>query len=90
MSGTHFYITLPSNASSDIFPDNKTTSYRVKLPQAISLSDEWEVGLYSINYPRTWYTLDNNFDTHIYTSDQSGLFSATIIDYGFYEKCLIW
>ena len=85
MSGTHFYLTLPSNASSDIFPDNKTTSYRVKLPQAINLSGEWEVGLYSINYPRTWYTLDNNFDTHIYTCDQSGLFSTTIIDYGFYE-----
>ena len=85
MSGTHFYLTLPSNASSDIFPDNKTTSYRVKLPQAINLSGEWEVGLYSINYPRTWYTLGNNFDTHIYTSDRSGLFSATIIYYGFYE-----
>ena len=85
MSGTHFYLTLPSNASSDIFPDNKTTSYRVKLPQAINLRGEWEVGLYSINYPRTWYTLGNNFDTHIYTSDQSGLFSTTIIDYGFYE-----
>jgi hypothetical protein len=86
MSGTHFYLTLPSNTSSDIFPDNKTTSYRVKLPQAINLSGEWEVGLYSINYPRTWYTLSNkNFDTHIYTSDQSGLFSVTIIDYGFYE-----
>ena len=84
MSGTHFYLTLPSNASSDIFPDNKTTSHRVKLPQAINLSGEWEVGLYSINYPRTWYTL-SNFDTHIYTSDQSGLFSTTIIDYGFYE-----
>ncbi|CAB3996273.1 Hypothetical predicted protein [Paramuricea clavata] len=84
MSGTHFHLTLPSNASSDIFPDNKTTSYRIKLPQAINLSGEWEVGLYSINYPRTWYTL-GNFDTHIYTSDQSGLFSTTIIDYGFYE-----
>ena len=37
MSRTHFYLTLPSNASSDMFPDNKTTSYRVKLPQTIDL-----------------------------------------------------
>ena len=29
MSGTHFYLTLPSNASLDVFPDNKTTEYRV-------------------------------------------------------------
>ena len=41
----------------DIFPDNKTTSYRVKLPHTINLNGEWEVGLYSISYPNTWYTL---------------------------------
>ena len=45
MSGTHFYLTLRSNASSDVFPDNKTTSYRVKLPQTIDLEGNWEVGL---------------------------------------------
>ena len=37
MSGTHFYLTLPSNASLNEFPNNKTTSYRVKLPQSIDL-----------------------------------------------------
>ena len=37
MSGTHFYLTLPSNASLDVFPDNKTTSYGGKLPQSIDL-----------------------------------------------------
>ncbi len=31
MSGTHFYLPLPSNASMDICPDNKTTEYRVSL-----------------------------------------------------------
>ena len=36
MSGTHFYLTLPSNASLNEFPNNKT-SYRVKLPQSIDL-----------------------------------------------------
>ena len=57
MSGTHFYLTLPSNASLNEFPNNKTTSYRVKLPQSIDLEGVWEVGLYSISYPNTWYTL---------------------------------
>jgi hypothetical protein len=53
MSETHFYLTLPSNASLDVFPDNKTGSYRVKLPHPIDLNGNWEVGLYSISYPNT-------------------------------------
>ena len=86
MSGTHFYITLPSNASLDIFPDNKTTSYRVKLPHTINLNGEWEVGLYSISYPNTWYTLrDNNKDTRIYYKDKDGFYSVIDLNYGHYE-----
>ncbi len=85
MSGTHFYLTLPSNASLDTFPDNKTTSYRVKLPQNIDLEGSWEVGLYSITYPNTWYTLQDNFDTHVYYADRSGTFSTVHVSYGYYE-----
>ena len=42
MSGTHFYLTLPSNSSVGIFLDNKMTSYCVKLPQTIDLDGNWE------------------------------------------------
>lgn len=56
MSGTHFYLMLPSNASPDVYPDTKTGySYRVKLQQ-VYLHGNWEVGLYSIFYPNTRYT----------------------------------
>ena len=85
MNGSHFYLTLPSNASIDIFPNNKSSTYRVKLPQPIDLNGEWEVGLYSITYPNTWYTLKRGFDTHIYHADQSGLFSTAFIAYGYYN-----
>jgi hypothetical protein len=86
MSGTHFYLTLPSNASLGVFPDNKTTEYRVKLPQPIALDGNWEVGLYSIFYPNTWYTLRNiNAETHFYCDDGSGFYSTVDMDYGFYE-----
>ena len=67
MSGSHFYVTLPSNASLDVFPDNKTGSYHVKLPQTIDLHGDWKVGLYSISYSNTWYTLPNH-ENHIYYS----------------------
>ena len=86
MSGTHFYLTLPSNASLDVFPDNKTTSYRVKLPQSIDLEGNWEVGLYSVSYPNTWYTLQKGSDTHIFYADKSGVFQQAITDYGYYQS----
>ena len=59
MSGTHFYITLPSNASLNELPNNKTTNYCVKLPQSIDLEGIWEVGLYSIpiQTPGTHYKM---------------------------------
>ena len=87
MSGPHFYLTLPSNASLDVFPDNKTTEYHVQLPQSIDLEGDWETGVYSISYPYTWYTLrDVNADTHFYCDEGSGLFSTVKMDYGFYTS----
>ena len=66
MTGTHFYLTLPSNASSDVYPDNKIGSYRVKLPQTIDLEGNWEVGLYPITYSNTWYTLQDQPLSHVH------------------------
>ena len=86
MSGTHFYLTLPSNGSLNEFPNNKTTSYRVKLPQSIDLEGVWEVGLYSISYPNTWYTLQKGVDTHLFYADRTGLFQQAIMDYGYYQS----
>ena len=83
MSGTHFYLTLPSNSSLNVFPDNKTSSYRVKLPQAIDLNGDWEVGLYSISFPSTWYTLQNH-ENHIYYTVDGFIFQTAIVDYGYY------
>ena len=76
MSGTHFYPILPSNASLSTFANNTTTNYWMKLP--------WEVGLYSITYPHTWYNLQDQ-DSHIYYSDEGYLFLTLIVNYGYYE-----
>ena len=84
MSGPHFYLTLPSNASLDVFPDNKTTEYHVQLPQSIDLEGDWEAGVYSISYPHTWYTLRNTIaDTHFYYVNGSWP-SVVTIKYGYY------
>ena len=83
----HFYLTLPSNASTDIFPDNKTTGYRIKLPETINLEGDWEVGVYSIIYPNSWYTIaDDNDDRNMYFGFPPHGFATSIgFDYGYYE-----
>ena len=87
MSGSHFYLTLPSNASMDAFPDNKTTGYRVQLPQDVNLEGEWEVGLYSVTYPNTWYTVQRAPPGHfIYYKMPKALFSGVSFQHGHYTS----
>ena len=55
----------------DVFPNNKIGSYHVKFPQTFDLNGEWEVGLYSISYPNTWYTLQKQ-QNHVYYTKNAG------------------
>ena len=47
------YLTLPSNTL-DVTETNKTNSYRVQLPEPVSLDGRWEVALVDIQYPFSW------------------------------------
>ena len=49
-----FQITLPSNASMELFPDNDASEYVTRLCKEISLTGDWEAALIDIQYPRTW------------------------------------
>ena len=48
-----FYVMLPSNANTNLFPTNSESYYRVALPRQIHLKDEedWEVALHHVIYP---------------------------------------
>ena len=48
-----FYVILPSNANTNLFPTNSASYYRVALPRQIHLPDEedWKVGLHHVIYP---------------------------------------
>lgn len=52
-----FSIVLPSNSSLDIFKDNTTSAFTVKLPGEVRLSGLWEVGLAEIHFPHTFLHL---------------------------------
>jgi hypothetical protein len=63
-----FYVTLPCNASSWVYPQNRISSYTTRLPKAINLKGPWQVGLAEIEYPRSWYSF----------SDKEGYFTLNI------------
>ena len=47
-------LSLPSTASSRIYPDNTPSKFKVKLAKEIYLLEsEWEVALSSISFPST-------------------------------------
>ena len=50
--GHGFYLTLPSESSKDLFPENNASEYNVRLPHWIDLKGNWEIGLHSIAYTR--------------------------------------
>jgi len=55
MDRNHFYVTLLSNASQDIYPENKIAAFTTQLAQPIRLdpSEIWEVGLSELSYSVT-------------------------------------
>ena len=50
--GQGFYLTLPSESSKDLFPQNNASEYTIRLPHWIYLKGNWEIGLHSIGYTR--------------------------------------
>ena len=57
-----FQISLPSNASMKLYPENRANSYKTKLYKALDLSpsEDYEVALVDILYPQNW---PNMFET---------------------------
>ena len=45
MESNGFYVTLPSNSSIDIYPNNTLTKYIVRLPRTLYLKEGFEVAL---------------------------------------------
>lgn len=51
---TNFVYYLMSNASLNVFPDNKPQHFKTLLPSPLFLEGEWEVGLSTIIYAHNW------------------------------------
>lgn len=49
-----FYLTLPSNGASEVYPSNRPTRYRTDLNLNKNLLSGWEVGLSQIQFTHNW------------------------------------
>jgi hypothetical protein len=56
----NFYVTLPSNASRQQFPQNMQSNYTVLMPTPLDFAGEWEVALTEIHYPKSWRNIFEN------------------------------
>ena len=82
-----FCVTLPSNSSTQYFPDNKTSNFVTKLSRTLQLDGEWEVGLAEIDYPHTWYNIrEGKNSVEIYVPDKWAQEGS--IQPGYYEKVI--
>ena len=54
------YLTLPSNSSLKFFPNNKAGHFITKLPQTLTLGDDYEVGLAEIQFSNNYQNITNN------------------------------
>ena len=61
-----FYVTLPSNASMNAFPNNSQANYTTLLPKSIELHDKYQVGLAEISYTQS---ISSNIGSCIITQD---------------------
>lgn len=74
-----FFVTLPASASSQEFPNNTNSKFRVRLPQKLHLSlNNWEVSLSNIHFPNKFHNITkgeikvkHSIDGEIYTKKVS-------------------
>lgn len=79
-----FYLTLPSNSSQVVFPDNKLNSYKVKLQKPLPITQgKWEVCLSEIQFPKTWYNVANAW-MKVHTAHNSPL--NILLKNGYYRS----
>lgn len=71
MKEDSFFITLMSNSSTQIFVDNKTSSFTVLLPEKITLNGKWCVALAEMHY---------NFNFFNITSENNGIYVKKKVD----------
>ena len=65
-----FYVTWRSDANPEEFPDNTSTAFKARLPQALNFKDDaWEVVLSNLCLPDDGFTTNWLLDSQDFGSD---------------------
>lgn len=85
-----FYLTLVSNSSMKYYPDNRTNSFTVHLPQYITLNGSWKVALVEIHYPFTFFNITNHNNSVLvrYSSDDGDDTHVAKLETGCYDNII--
>ena len=83
MAADDFYLVLPSNSSTSMYPNNTLAQFVTNLPRRVSLSGEWECGLTEIHYPHDWYNVRN---ARLTIAHGDSLDTDRHIDDGYYDS----
>ena len=81
-----FYVTLASNASAEIYPQNKIWNFRTKLARAIHTKQAYEVGLIEAQYPCSWLSFPTSDATVTLGHLKTGQRISFQLIVGFYES----
>ena len=79
-----FYVTLASNASAGVYPQNKIWNFRTKLAKAIHTTQPYEVGLIEAQYPCRWLSFP--WEDAVISLGDSKTGHTFLIATGFYES----
>ena len=79
------YLTLPSNASQNIYAENTTSDFTVHLPKTLDFVGPWEVALVEFCYPNSWYNLSGLSNYYLYYR-QNAVSATASIPAGYYQN----
>ena len=86
MEASAFYVTLPSNASMDVYPDNTAAAYKIRMPKTMYLRNKYEVALAEIQYPHTWTTFQKQEDHALWVYNNEQLLEEIRIPHAYYNS----
>lgn len=61
---------LPSNASTDIFPQYTSMNFTIELVRCLESSGKWEMGLVETQYPHGWDNISQDAAFEIPAQDK--------------------
>ena len=80
MEASNFYMTLPSNASIDLYPKNSLSDYKVQLPRTLNLNHKYETALVEITYPATYDLLSQTLVDIVIGNTETGVTHQTKLE----------